>query len=303
MLQPSVPKQETILVIADDQITIDLIVTMFTSTTSVLTALNGETGLVTANKSRPDLIVLNSRVPDTGGYGICARLKAMPETQDIPVIFLSADKQPEDELTALNLGAIDYISKPMVPKIIKTRINMHMSQKRYRDKLERMSAVDGLTSIPNRRRFDEYINQEWRRAVRNKYPLSLLMIDIDHFKSYNATYGHLKGDECLQTVTRKIGQYLRRPSDMVARYGGEEFSVVLPDTPSSSAFELGKRIWSGVGSMNIEHTGAPNVGHLTISIGIASTIPDRKQQLSQFIQTADQNLYKSKDEGRNRVTR
>ena len=302
MLQTSVPKQETILVIDDDQITVDLIITMFTTTTTVLTALNGETGLATASNDKPDLIILDALIPDMGGYDICARLKAMPETENIPVIFLSTDKQTEDELNALDLGAIDFISKPIVPEILKARIKNHMSQKRDRDKLEMMSAVDALTAVPNRRRFDEYLYQEWRRAIRNKYPLSLLMLDIDHFKSYNDTYGHQKGDKCLWAVTREIERHLRRPSDMVARYGGEEFSVILPDTPSSSAFELARRIWSGVGNLNIEHTGAPYVGHLTISIGLASTIPDGEQKLSQFIEIADQNLYKSKDSGRNRIT-
>ena len=165
-----------------------------------------------------------------------------------------------------------------------------------------MSSIDALTEVANRRRFDEYLHLEWRRAIRSKYPISLLMIDIDYFKSYNDTYGHQKGDECLKAVASEIKQHLMRPSDLVARYGGEEFSVILPETPSYSAFSLAKRIWSGVGNLNIEHTGAARVGHLTISTGAATTIPDENQSISQFIEISDKNLYKSKSEGRNRIT-
>ena len=178
----------------------------------------------------------------------------------------------------------------------------HLFQKRDRDQLKLMSSIDALTEVANRRRFDEFLLLEWRRAIRSKYPISLLMIDIDYFKSYNDTYGHQKGDECLKAVASEIKQHLRRPSDMVARYGGEEFSVILPETPSYSASSLAKRIWSGVGSLNIEHTGSARVGHLTISIGGATTIPDENQSISQFIEISDKNLYKSKSEGRNRVT-
>ena len=165
-----------------------------------------------------------------------------------------------------------------------------------------MSVVDALTTVPNRRRFDEYLDQEWRRAMRNKYSISLLMIDIDHFKPYNDTYGHQMGDKCLRSVATEIQQHLRRPSDLVARYGGEEFSVILPDTPSASALSLAERIWSGIQGLKIEHAGSNNSGHLTVSIGAATTVPDAKQSVSRLIEAADKNLYSSKRDGGNRIT-
>jgi diguanylate cyclase (GGDEF)-like protein len=226
----------------------------------------------------------------------------MPETENIPIIILSNSNQVEDELAALDKGAIDFVTKPVEAAILKARVANHLFQKRDRDQLKLMSSIDALTEVANRRRFDEYLHLEWRRAIRSKYPISLLMIDIDYFKSYNDTYGHQKGDECLRAVASEIEQHLRRPSDMVARYGGEEFSVILPETPSYSASSLAKRIWSGVGNLNIEHTGSARVGHLTISIGAATTIPDENQSISQFIENSDKNLYKSKSEGRNRIT-
>jgi diguanylate cyclase (GGDEF)-like protein len=296
------PKQATILVIDDDRIALDLIMLTFNATATVLTALNSENGLEIAVNEQPDLILLDTLIQDVDGHEICFQLKSMPETENIPIIILSNSNQVEDELAALDKGAIDFVTKPVEAAILKARVANHLFQKRDRDQLKLMSSIDALTEVANRRRFDEYLHLEWRRAIRSKYPISLLMIDIDYFKSYNDTYGHQKGDECLRAVASEIEQHLRRPSDMVARYGGEEFSVILPETPSYSASSLAKRIWSGVGNLNIEHTGSARVGHLTISIGAATTIPDENQSISQFIENSDKNLYKSKSEGRNRIT-
>jgi len=296
------PKQATILVIDDDRIALDLIMLTFNATATVLTALNSENGLEIAVNEQPDLILLDTLIQDVDGHEICSQLKSMPETENIPIIILSNSNQVEDELAALDKGAIDFVTKPVEALILKARVANHLFQKRDRDQLKLMSSIDALTEVANRRRFDEYLHLEWRRAVRSRYPISLLMIDIDYFKSYNDTYGHQKGDECLKAVASEIKQHLMRPSDLVARYGGEEFSVILPETPSYSAFSLAKRIWSGVGNLNIEHTGSARVGHLTISIGAATTIPDENQSISQFIEISDKNLYKSKSEGRNRIT-
>ena len=302
MTNDQTPKKATILVIDDDRIAIDLIMETFNAAATVLTALNRENGLEIAVNEQPDLILLDTMMGDVNGEGICSQFKSMPETENIPIIVLSSRHQIEDELDALDQGAIDFIAKPVETSILKARVANHLFQKRDRDQLKLMSSIDVVTEVANRRRFDEYLNLEWRRAIRGKYPISLLMIDIDYFKSYNDTYGHLKGDECLNAVASEIKQHLRRPSDMVARYGGEEFAVILPDTASYSAFSLAKRIWSGIGNLNIEHRGSTRVGYLTISIGIATTIPDDTQSISQFIEISDKNLYKSKSEGRNRVT-
>ena len=296
------PKKATILVIDDDRIALDLIMLTFNATATVLTALNSENGLEIAVNEQPDLILLDTLIQDVDGHEICSQLKSMPETENIPIIILSNSNQVEDELAALDKGAIDFVTKPVEAPILKARVANHLFQKRDRDQLKLMSSIDALTEVANRRRFDEYLHLEWRRAIRSKYPISLLMIDIDYFKSYNDTYGHQKGDECLKAVASEIKQHLMRPSDLVARYGGEEFSVILPETPSYSAFSLAKHIWSGVGNLNIEHTGSARVGHLTNSIGAATTIPDENQSISQFIEISDKNLYKSKSEGRNRIT-
>ena len=302
MIETEEPKETPILIIDHDRVALDLVLDTFSDTATVLTALIRENGIEIAIREQPDLILLNNLIQEIDGYEVCSQLKSMPETENIPIIILSLESEVEDELAALSIGASDFIAKPLKPLILKARVENHLFQKRDRDNLKLMSSIDALTGIPNRRRFDECLNLEWRRALRSKCPLSLLMVDIDHFKSYNDTYGHQKGDECLRVVAQEIGRHLRRPSDLVARYGGEEFSVILPETPSYSALSLATRIWSSIGDLHILHAGLSSVGYLTVSIGTSTTIPDDKQKMVALVEYADKNLYRSKSDGRNRVT-
>jgi diguanylate cyclase (GGDEF)-like protein len=296
-------RQQTVLIIDDDPIVVDIMETVFDGDLRILTARNGRAGIEMACAENPDLILLDVRMPDMDGYETCRQLKSMAETADIPVIFLTARIETEDEFKGLELGAIDYIAKPIVPQIVRARIQNHLTLKRQRDQLANMSMIDGLTGIANRRRFDDHIEQELRRASRNKAPLSLLLMDIDDFKAYNDTYGHAKGDDCLRTVAQEIRNFLRRPSDLVARYGGEEFAVVLPDTPPEAAAMLGEKIRAGIEALNIPHKSARAADHVTVSIGAGLCRPEEPLTKAQLIEAADQQLYASKRAGRNRVTR
>ena len=302
MIDAPKTEREKILIVGDDTDILDIVAILFRETHVILTAKSGKAGLAMAIKETPELILLDVKMPDMDGFEACSRLKSSAETENIPVIFLAKEAGGEDELAGLGAGAIDYIAKAMIPQIVEVRIRNHLSQKRLMDKLQIMSAVDVLTGIPNRRRFNEYMDQEWRRGQRNKYPLSLLMIDIDHFKKYNDTYGHQKGDACLRIVAQEIQQHPRRPSDMVARYGGEEFSIILPDTPLAAALSLADRIRSGVEGLDLEHLGTDTFGHITVSIGVATKVPEDDHTMLSFIETADENLYTSKRGGRNRIT-
>jgi len=293
---------QTILVVDDDPIILDLIDIMFKDDVKVLRAENGNYGVEIARTELPDLILLDVRMPNLDGYEVCRQLKEQTETMDIPVVFLTARTETQDEFKGLELGAIDYIAKPIVPQIVEVRIRNHLMQKKMRDQLAIMSSVDGLTGLSNRRRFDEYMDQEWRRGGRNEYPISLLMIDVDHFKLYNDTYGHQQGDNCLRAVADEIATHLRRPSDLTARYGGEEFAVVLPDTPLEPAMDLAERIRVGIDGLNMEHTASETADHVTISIGLSSVVPSDEITIESFIEAADKNLYQSKHNGRNRVT-
>lgn len=174
-------------------------------------------------------------------------------------------------------------------------------RKQMEAQLRMFSFTDGLTGVANRRKLDEYIDIEWRRAMRNELPISIIMIDIDYFKLYNDTYGHLQGDSCLKTVANVIQKSLIRPGDLCARYGGEEFLVLLPDTDEKGALHIAQRIDKNLANEKIEHCMSDINASVTISMGVASIIPNSKVTSSQLILKADQVLYKAKKEGRNRA--
>jgi len=168
--------------------------------------------------------------------------------------------------------------------------------------LRGLAYLDGLTGIPNRRRMDEYLSDEFKRAIRGNSPLSVIMIDVDYFKRYNDSYGHAAGDFCLQRVANAIKATLRRPADMVARFGGEEFAVILPDTPTSAAVKLAEDIRKHVESLDVPHKTADTTTHVTISMGVAGALPDSNISATKLLAQADAALYQAKKNGRNRAT-
>jgi len=292
-----------ILVIDDDPIVAETIEILFDSEITVVSAKNARDGIELAKTEQPDLILLDVRMPEMDGYETCRELRLLPESADIPIIFLTVKNDSTDEAMGLELGAIDYIAKPIVPQIVKARVKNHLNQKRQRDKLENLSSIDALTGIANRRRLDEYLETEWRRAQRNKYAVSLMMIDIDHFKAFNYTYGHQKGDDCLKAVAEAIAIAPQRPSDLVSRYGGEEFCIVLPDTKIDSAMEIAERVRTKVEELSIEHSGSPDHDKVTISVGVATAEPSSDDlSFDSLIEQADKHLYHAKKTGRNKVS-
>jgi diguanylate cyclase (GGDEF)-like protein len=172
---------------------------------------------------------------------------------------------------------------------------------RHKEKLTQMSYVDGLTSVANRRRFNECLEAEWNRAVRSRLPLSLMLLDIDFFKQFNDRYGHSAGDDCLVSVARVLSACMKRDSDLVSRYGGEEFALVLPETDYSGARNVAAEIQSGLRGLAIEHKSSPTAPQVTVSIGIASAIPAEKDTHMELLEAADKQLYAAKEAGRNQV--
>jgi diguanylate cyclase (GGDEF)-like protein/PAS domain S-box-containing protein len=168
--------------------------------------------------------------------------------------------------------------------------------------LQQLSSIDGLTSIANRRYFDESLEREWRRAIRKKTELSLVMIDIDHFKSFNDTYGHLSGDECIKTVAQVLNSSVNRPGDLAARFGGEEFVVMLPDTAPDGALRVASMIRATIEALQITHGGSPNNNYVTVSLGVATISPGLENDSKELVFAADQALYVAKENGRNRVS-
>lgn len=264
-------------------------------------ATDGERALDLVQARMPDLVLLDIMMPGMDGFEVCRRIKADPAIHDIPVIFISAKSEVEDETRGLEVGAIDFITKPISPPIVKARVRNHLLLKRQTDLLRSLSFLDGLTGIANRRRFDDAMAREWRRCARSNLPLSLIILDVDHFKAYNDHYGHQAGDECLRMVAELLSDRARRPSDLVARYGGEEFVCLLPETDGPGAVRVAEGFRTGVAECRIPHAQSPVIPYVTISLGVATVIPSADGSPEQLAEMADQLLYRAKRTGRNRV--
>jgi len=295
-------KQYKILIVDDNSQNLEILMDLFRDDYKVVAAINGERTLkIAASDSPPDLILLDIIMPEMDGYELCTLLKENEATKNIPVIFVTAVSEAMDETRGFALGAVDYITKPFHPPMVKARVKLHLNLKRKTDLLEQLAFMDGLTEIPNRRRFDEVLEIEWNRARRSGSHLSLLLMDIDHFKLYNDTYGHGSGDECLRLVAGAIQASLRRAGDFVARYGGDEFAVVLPRADAEEAMAVGRMILGCVDRLAIPRNASAAVPHVTLSIGAATLQQDRQQDLADFIELSDKALYAAKNSGRHRI--
>jgi len=258
-------------------------------------ATSGAKALDIVNTNDIELVLLDVVMPEMDGFEVCRRIKNDERTTRVPVIFVTAREEASDETRGFDAGGVDYITKPINPSIVRARVRTHLELKRARDLLERLASIDGLTGIANRRQFDAFVDQEWKRAMRNSSWFSLALIDVDEFKKFNDNYGHAKGDECLRAIARAMLTVARRPSDLAARYGGEEFALVLPDTDAASAPLVVGALLDAVRAVDIDSCGRI----VTISAGAVSIIPERDSQPSSIIDAADRLLYEAKRGGRN----
>jgi diguanylate cyclase (GGDEF)-like protein len=268
----------------------------------VLTAYDGPSGLERARTARPDVVLLDVMMPGLDGIEVCRRLKSDDTTAGIPVIMISARDLEEDIVDGLDAGACDYVTKPFNLPIVLARVRSAARAKADRDliaglnaRLAELAATDGLTGLKNRRAFHEALEAAGSFAERDQRPLSLIMIDVDHFKSFNDTFGHPAGDDVLRTVAGLLRDRVRR-HDIVARYGGEEFAVLLPATEGADAGTLAERLRATIA----EH--AWPARPVTASLGLA-TAGSGDDGLADLVARADHALYVSKRSGRNRVTR
>lgn len=297
-------KQLTLLIVDDARENINLLAEILKANFKIRVATSGEKALeISFSDSPPDLILLDIMMPEIDGYEVCKRLKASFLTKRIPVIFITGKTNEEDEIYGFSLGAVDYIAKPFSPIIVKARINTHAELIRYRDYLESISYLDGLTGIPNRRKFDEQFELMWNIAKRDHIPISIIMIDIDHFKLYNDDYGHQVGDECLIQVAQGLSEVIVRKTDLIARYGGEEFVCILPNTDETAAFLIAENLRNKIIKLQIPHMKGSDGNILTISLGVATSIPKIKDlDYSELIKDADHALYNSKKNDRNKTS-
>jgi diguanylate cyclase (GGDEF)-like protein len=263
---------------------------------------NGQEALMITESVLPDLILLDVMMPGMDGYAICAALKANPRLKSIPVIFVTALSDTEDETRGLSLGAVDYITKPFKEGIVKLRVRTHLELKQQRDLLGRLSAIDGLTGIPNRRAFDERFDAEWRRAIRVRGALALAMIDIDYFKAFNDSHGHVEGDECLRCVAKTLEAAARRGEDFVGRYGGEEFVLLSSSGDQASIAGLVETLRARIEALRLPHGASAVAPWITVSSGVALCRPTPEMQATDLLESADAELYKAKHRGRNCVS-
>ena len=290
-----------LLVVDDQRGNILVLNELFREDCDVFMATSGEQALQVCRAQLPDLVLLDVQMDGIDGYEVCRRLQADAESRNIPVIFITAQGGESDEVRGLQLGAVDFNAKPINPIIVRARVQTHLTLKLQSDILRSMALLDGLTGVANRRKFDEQLLRDWRQSQREQTSLSLILVDVDHFKRYNDHYGHQAGDAALQAVARVLTSTLRRPHDLLARYGGEEFVGVLPNTGLSEAVELAERMQAGVRALNLEHLGSPEAQVVTISLGVATVVARSDLAPQALVEAADQQLYAAKQAGRARV--
>ncbi len=265
---------------------------------------------------RVDLILLDIVMPEMDGIATCIKLKATPQTADVPIIMVTADTKDVSLQNAFEQGAMDYVNKPINRVELCARVKSALLLKDEMDRrielarelaaankiLQRTALTDGLTGIANRRYFDEFLKKEWRRCRREQQPITLCLVDIDFFKAYNDSYGHLQGDDCLKKVAAILAASVKRPGDLVARYGGEEFALILSETTEDGGCAVAHRIMREVAARNIPHENSTVSDRITLSFGVAMLTPMAATAVHDLITQADRALYEAKNMGRDRIS-
>lgn len=293
-------KKPTILVVDDMTTTLLLIHDLLKDTYEVKIAKSGTKALeILESPNDIDLILLDIEMPDMNGYDVCKRIKNNETIKNIPIIFITGRTSQEDEEYGLNLGAIDYITKPFNKAIVKLRIKNYLDLKIKNDMLEKLSMYDGLTNIRNRRFFDETFEKTFSEIKRDKKSLAVLMIDIDFFKPYNDNYGHGQGDETLRKVAKALEKTIKRASDFVARYGGEEFVILLKDIKKDGVEAVANNLLNAVRELKITHEFSKIENYVTISIGASFYNSNSDVTKLELLLKADETLYNVKNSGRN----
>ena len=257
----------SLLLVDDDPMMIQVMGRALSGLGRLRFATSGEQALRQMADAAPDLVLLDGEMPGMSGFAVCALMKRDPALAHVPVIFVTGHSSTAHELHGLEVGAADFIAKPISEPLLVARVRTQLRVKALTDELRTVASTDALTEVDNRRSFDAALGREWKRARRSGQPLSLLMIDVDHFKRYNDHYGHTAGDACLRAVAQVLKSAMLRPTDLVARYGGEEFAVLLPDTDRRGAEHVAQRIAERLAWLAVPHADSPTAPCVTASIG------------------------------------
>lgn len=310
MIQVSEPVTAPLVLVIDDDRLSRMQMRLFLEREGyrVEEAVDGEIGLLAFQEVLPDIVLLDALMPEVDGFTCCLQLQRLPVYGNTPILMITELEDSPSIDRLFEVGAADYVTKPVQWAVLRQRVRRLIQQAKLQQQLEsanlelkRLVSVDELTQIANRRRFDEYLHQEWQRISRERQPLSLLLCDVDCFKFYNDTYGHPAGDRCLQQVAQVIQSVVKRPGDLVARYGGEEFAVILPNTPAEGAVLLAEAICQALRQQVLPHFSSSAAAFVTLSVGVSSILPNAEKAPAELVQNADQALYCAKKAGRNRV--
>ncbi|MER2493204.1 diguanylate cyclase [Catenovulum sediminis] len=298
----AIDNQQSVLIVDDQNINTLVLENALSPLYTVYTANGGQAALnILHSQTSIDLVLLDIQMPDLDGYQVLLDIRQNDATKNIPVIFISAKDAAEDEAKGLEFGAMDYITKPFNITVVKARVRNQLSLKKKSDLLEKLANIDGLTEVPNRRRYDEKLDLEWRRCARSSSPLSMIMLDIDAFKPFNDNYGHSAGDEILKQVASTLSKKIRRSGDEAFRYGGEEFVILLPETSFESSIRVAEMMREAIEALDIPHEYSPVEKHITVSLGVSSIVPVATMSAKTLQEFTDLQLYKAKNAGRNQV--
>ena len=295
--------KNSVLIIDDEAISVSALSEMLSDDYIVYAETNGTGGIEVARNLLPDMILLDVVMPGISGFEVISTLKKEEKTKDIPVIFITSMGDSHDEEMGLALGAADYISKPFSKSIVKLRVQNQSQIINQIRTINTLSMTDTLTGIGNRRFFNNVVSSEWKRAKRMQTNISFMILDIDNFKNYNDSYGHLQGDVVIKELAAIMKSELERASDKIARWGGEEFAIVLPETSLSGAIKVAEDIRKRVENANLALPDG-TITPVTVSIGVHSIVPsqiDVSCTLDKFLSDADNALYHAKRTGKNKV--
>jgi diguanylate cyclase (GGDEF)-like protein len=295
MVPPVLPR----ILVADDEPANALIIARaLRDEFDVVHVANGADVIDRVQAGDIDLVLLDVMMPGLDGFEVCRRLKDNRSTALVPVIFVTALEDSVEEAHGFDVGAIDYITKPIRPSIVRARVHTHISLKRTRDQLEQLASVDSLTGIGNRRRFDAAMAEEWRRSRRRSRWLSIALLDVDHFKQFNDRHGHLAGDERLRAIATALAGCTRRAGELAARYGGEEFGLIFPEVDPEMMQRVVRGLLNGVTAATQSASLQDETEPMTVSIGAVSLIASPEAAETAALAGADSLLYEAKAAGR-----
>lgn len=259
-----------ILLVDDDAGSLQMLRRTLAETADIRFATNGTDAYRLALELPPDLMLVDAEMPGVNGFDLCAAVKANPRLADIPVIFVTSHAEPRFEVRGLEVGAADFIAKPINPALLQARVKTQLRMKQQGDDLRRLVTVDAITGVANQARFTELLEREWLRLRRTLDPLSLVVVELDHFRAFTQRYGAEAADACLSSVAHALEAACQRPADSVGRLGGAKFALLLPQTPRAGAVCMVGKVMAAIDALSIEHDSSPSALHITASLGLST---------------------------------